>query len=258
MEIEGRLWIKRQKASFLGRGRVELLEQIKREGSISKAAKAMQMSYKAAWDAVDAMNNLSPTPLVERTSGGKGGGGTLITPEGEEAIKAFRELERIQERLFEVLGDSVEDWQEAMERARRINMKTSARNQINGKVSVITQGSVNSEVALEIGGGTIYAIITNESLEEMGLEVGMEAYAIIKASWVMIGVGDPKGLSARNRLKGVLQEVVEGAVNGEVKIKVGEKLLTAIITNEAIRELELKAGMEAYAIIKASHVLLGV
>jgi len=75
---------------------------------------------------------------------------------------------------------------------------------------------------------------------------------------VMIGVGDPKGLTARNRLKGVLQEVVEGAVNGEVKIKVGEKLLTAIITNEAIRELELKAGMEAYAIIKASHVLLGV
>lgn len=258
MKLEGRVWIRHQEASFLGRGRVELLEQIKNHGSISKAAKAMKMSYKAAWDAVDAMNNLSPVPLVERTSGGKGGGGTTVTPEGEEAIRAFREFEKIQAKLFEALGDSLESWQQAMERIQRISLKTSARNQLIGRVSAITKGALNSEVALDIGGRSLYATITNESLEEMGLALGMEAVAIIKASWVMIGTGDLSTLSARNRLQGVLTEVIEGAVNGEVRIKVGEKTLTAVITNEAIRELDLKAGMEACAVIKSNHILLGV
>lgn len=70
--VEGRFWINKSEHNFLGQGRMELLMHIDKEGSITKAAKSMQMSYKAAWDAVDAMNNLSEFPLVESSKGGKG------------------------------------------------------------------------------------------------------------------------------------------------------------------------------------------
>ena len=73
--IDGRLWISKSEQNFLGKGRIELLEQIHLTGSISAAAKAMKMSYKAAWDAIDAINKLSDAPLVTRATGGKGGGG---------------------------------------------------------------------------------------------------------------------------------------------------------------------------------------
>ena len=71
--LEARLWMKKSDKNYLGKGRIELLERIREHGSIHAAAKAMKMSYKAAWDSVDAMNNLSETPLVEKVSGGKGG-----------------------------------------------------------------------------------------------------------------------------------------------------------------------------------------
>ena len=262
MRIDGRLWIKRDDATFLGRGRVELLEQIKRHGSISKAAKAMSMSYKAAWDTVDSMNNLSPLPLVERSTGGKGGGGSKITQAGDEAIVAFRALERVQERLFDALGDTLSEWDSALEKIGKISIKTSARNQLLGTISAINRGSVNSEVELNIGEVKLHVMITNESLAEMGLETGMEAYALFEASWVMIALGETEGISARNRLKGTVDSITKGAINGEVKLKVGfgsqSKIITASITNEAIDELGLCEGMEASALIKANHILLGI
>ena len=94
MEIYGRFWVKKDSKNFLGLGKVELLKGILEYGSISSAAKSMRMSYKAAWDNVDCMNNLSSKDLVSSLIGGKGGGGTKITKEGKLAIEAFDELEK--------------------------------------------------------------------------------------------------------------------------------------------------------------------
>ena len=102
--IDGRLWLSKADHNFLGKGRIELLEQIGETGSISKAAKAMKMSYKAAWDAVDAMNNLAEEPLVERSTGGKGGGGTHLTPYARELITTYRVLEEEHERFLHNLS----------------------------------------------------------------------------------------------------------------------------------------------------------
>ena len=79
--------------SLLGKGRLELLRQIESTGSISKAAKAMKMSYKSAWDAVDAMNNAMGAPLVESASGGTRGGGSRLTSAGKRLIREFELLE---------------------------------------------------------------------------------------------------------------------------------------------------------------------
>lgn len=94
MEIYGRFWIKKDSKNYLGIGRIELLRGIVKTGSISSSAKSMRMSYKAAWDSVDAMNNLSPSPLVISATGGRGGGGTKVTKDGELAIEAFDEIEK--------------------------------------------------------------------------------------------------------------------------------------------------------------------
>ncbi len=90
--IKGRVWITCDEETFLGYGRVVLLERIKEYGSITKAAKSMDMSYRHAWELVESMNRLAPTPLVDTSIGGTGGGGAALTPTGEKAIELFWEL----------------------------------------------------------------------------------------------------------------------------------------------------------------------
>ena len=104
LRLHGRLWLTLDGRNFLGRGRVELLERIRATGSISQAARAMKMSYKAAWDAVDAMNNAWGRPLVESATGGKGGGGTQLTEDAETLIAAFRRWEEEHRRFLESLA----------------------------------------------------------------------------------------------------------------------------------------------------------
>ena len=91
-ELMGRIWIEGKEGTFLGYGRVILLERIKEYGSISEAAKSMDMSYRHAWELVDSINKQAREPLIETATGGKGGGGARLTAAGERAVSAFRDL----------------------------------------------------------------------------------------------------------------------------------------------------------------------
>lgn len=88
----GRFWIENDGQTFLGYGRVVLLEKIKEQGSISKAARSMKMSYKHAWDLINSMNRQAREPLVTMSKGGKGGGGAQLTAAGEKAVTDFKSL----------------------------------------------------------------------------------------------------------------------------------------------------------------------
>lgn len=92
LKVSGRIWMETASGITIGSGRIILLENILRLGSITLAAKEMKMSYRQAWEQVDAMNRMGSIPLVIRVSGGKGGGGTRLTEEGEKMIKAFHSL----------------------------------------------------------------------------------------------------------------------------------------------------------------------
>ncbi len=89
----GRIWLDGPDGTFLAYGRIVLLERIQQFGSISQAAKSMGMSYKHAWDLVDSINRQADQPLVSKTSGGKRGGGTTLTPRGIQAIASFWALD---------------------------------------------------------------------------------------------------------------------------------------------------------------------
>ncbi|MDP2026546.1 TOBE domain-containing protein [Sulfuriferula sp.] len=244
-----------------GKGRIELLEAIAGTGSIAAAAKAVGLSYKGAWQAVEEMNNLSREPLVVRTSGGRHGGGTVLTPHGLQVVALFKRLNEEYRQFFAALGRGMEDFSQFVQLIRRMDMKTSARNEFLGRVKALNRGPVNAEVILDIGGGNdLVAIITQESVDNLGLVIGKEAYALIKAPWVIITAADSQlKTSARNKLCGVVSRCQEGAVNGEVVIDlVGGKSVAAIITNESIKSLGLKEGIPACALIKASHIILAV
>lgn len=261
MKIEGRLWIANDDGNLAGRGRIDLLQRIAETGSISQAAKSMGMSYKAAWDAVDTMNNLAGAPLVERSTGGKGGGGTQLTERGRRLIASFKLIDDEHRRFLQSLGEHIEDFAGIYPLIRRLNMKTSARNQFYGKVSRIRSGAVNDEIDVALpGGDEIVAVITRESTQHLGLAVGSEVIALIKAPWVIVAVPDEDiRLSARNRLRGTVVKLTPGAVNTEVVIQLqGGTTVCAVITNESAHELGLAEGRPACAIFNASHVILGV
>lgn len=239
---------------------IELLELIDEHGSINKAASTMGMSYKAAWLAIESINNMSKEPVVLRQTGGSQGGGTLLTGYGRRFVHLYRCVEEEQKKLFEKLDANFNDFEQYQKLLRRFNMQTSARNQFLGTVTSIKKGAVNAEVALDIGSGDqIFAIITNESLEHLALKEGKEAYALFKAPWVILTREEKLKTSARNELRGKVTQIQKGAVNSEVNVELaGGKIVSAVLTNESVESLVLKVGVQVCALIKASHVILAV
>ena len=139
-------------------------------------------------------------------------------------------------------------------------MKISARNQLKGTINHIIAGAENSEVTLELANGQgITAIITASSVERLALRVGSAAYAIIKASSVMLVTGEAIQTSARNKIAGTISQVTAGAVNSEVLLDLGQGLnIAAIITKDSCERLGLSKGLPAQALIKASSIMLAV
>jgi molybdate transport system regulatory protein len=92
LRVAGRVWIEKGGTTYLAWGRIVLLERIREYGSISAAARSMGMGYPHAWDLVEKMNRMSPSPLVVKSTGGTRGGGAVLTPRGEAAVEMFRSL----------------------------------------------------------------------------------------------------------------------------------------------------------------------
>ena len=235
--------------------RMALVEAIGELGSISAAARKVGLSYKAAWDAVQALNNLFDGPLVEAAPGGSRGGTAVLTLRGRTALAAFRrvqvEMDGALAKLDGALGADV-FWS--------LGMKTSARNALRGVVARLTPGTVSAEVVLRVADGLeITAVVTAHSVEELGLEVGVPAIALIKSSFIVLAKGEGLRTSARNQVPGVVTSREDGAVSSEVRLDIGQgKTLAATITVESAEALELNVGEPVTALIKAPHVILAV
>jgi molybdate transport system regulatory protein len=139
-------------------------------------------------------------------------------------------------------------------------MQISARNQFAGVVKTVHKGAVKSDVILDIGDGLeIFANITNEAVADLRLAPGRTAVALIKSSFVILTSDREVRVSARNRLSGIVLEVIPGSVNSEVKLQLaGKRILTAIVTVDGLKEMGLVKGASCTALVKASHVLLAV
>lgn len=264
-KLTGHLQIDTAMGSFLGERRIRLMEAIERHGSILQAAKAVPMSYKAAWDAVDDMNNLAPQPLVRRVTGGRHGGGTELTDFARRLMAFYRALEAESQLALDRLttdlaqANGAIDTTDFRQTLRRMSMKTSARNQFAGPVIALKEESVDVEVRVGLAPGLeLTAIVTRDSAENLGLAAGRDVMAFVKASSIVLVVEEDCRISARNRFRGEVVHIHRGPVNAEVSIALpgGQHVLTAVITDQSVQRLGLVEGFQVTAVFKASSVFL--
>ena len=137
-------------------------------------------------------------------------------------------------------------------------MKLSARNQFPGTVTQVNEGAVNGIVTIDVNGTPVTSTISMSAIRELGLEPSKKAYAVVKATEVMVGLGEHLTLSARNQFPGKVISVEKGAVNSIVRMEaLGGNTISATISNAAVEELGLKQGVDALAVIKATSVMVG-
>lgn len=259
----GRFGVDLGAGSFLGETRVRLLEAIERSGSISQAAKEVPLSYKAAWDAVDAMNNLAEQPLVERVVGGRHGGGSILTDYGRRVVALYRAMEAEYQLALDRVSARLAAREEADPQAlrrllRSVGVTTSARNQFVGPVTFLRAGEVTYEVGVRFDGRhEIVAHISREGAEQMRLNIGRELHAWVNASSVILMTDAGVRLSARNQLWGEVLRIHEGPVAADVVLSLASgRTVSSLVTREALADLALREGSRACAVFKASSVML--
>jgi molybdate transport system regulatory protein len=263
MSVEGdlsaSLILRRGALARVGLERIALVEAVGELGSITAAAKRMGLSYKGAWDAIQALNNLFDAPLTAASAGGKAGGAAVVTPRGHAVIKAFREVEReigaALSRLEAGLAGAPD--QGLGDLFWSLGLRTSARNALRGTVARLGEGAVTVEVGLALGDGVeIVSVITRHSVEELGLAVGKPAVALIKSSFVSLA---REAGSSVNRLAGVIVDREDGAEASEIRLTLtAGKTLVATTSRRQADDLGLSVGEPVVAMIEPANVILAV
>jgi molybdate transport system regulatory protein len=259
--------------------RIDILRQIGAGGSISQAARAVGVSYKAAWQAVDTLTNLAGTPLVARAVGGAGGGGAQLTEAGRQLLAAA-------EAMAQARSAVLSRWQAAPHAGpalARLAVRTSMRNQLPGVVErLVVQGQI-AEVHLRLGLGlaedapapgtggvkaapaALVSRITRESAELLGLQPGLAVQALCKATAVRVersGRGaSPSGLAAAGELQGAHRlparatRVVRGASGDEVSAELAGGLQ---MVGFATPGSGLRAGSPVALVVEDNAVVLAL
>ena len=258
MKIDGRFWFTKEGQSFLGSGRVELLQLIDTTGSINAAAKAMKMSYKAAWERINSMNALADKPLIDRTTGGKGGGGTKLTPYAHELIATFHRFNELHRQFIDRFSEAGNDPQRLARILSRTFLTTSARNQLPATLTQIDTNGLHSTLTLTLVGGDILrSTITAKSVENMGLSVGCDLYAIIKSSDIHIVSALPSSDTTNNILSGTVETLETSGDNIEIALRLeGGTILVALEKEDTLQSL--KINTTAYALISPLHIIIGL
>ena len=258
MKIDGRFWLTKEGQSFLGSGRIELLERIDKIGSIHAAAKEMKMSYKAAWERINGMNALADQPLIERTTGGKGGGGTKLTPYARELIATFHRFNELHRQFIDRFSEAGNDPERLARILSRTFLTTSARNQLPCVLKEIETNGLHSTLTLALqGDDTLRSTITAKSVENMGLSIGCDTYAIIKSSDINIVSTPSSSNITDNCLCGTIETLERSGDNIEIALRLaGGTLLIALEKQDTLKNLQI--GMEAYAIISPLHIIIGL
>lgn len=258
MQAEILLTLKLQQRLFADPRRITLLKYIAQTGSISQGAKEAGISYKSAWDAINEMNQLSEQPLVDRATGGKGGGGALLTRYGQRLIELYDLLAQIQQKAFDVLSlDDGLPLNSLLAAISRFSLQTSARNQWFGTVTGRDRDRVQQHVDILLADGEtrLKVAITAQSGERLGLDEGKEVLVLLKAPWVNITTDRSQAETADNQLTGVISHIEHGSEHSEVLLRLPDgQQLCATLARE--RAAALKEGSEVVAYFNADRVII--
>jgi len=172
-----KIWLELKGEPLLGEGGAEILEAIKKEKSITRAAKRAGMSYRYVWNHLAKTEKALGEPIVTRFKGGKtGGGGAILNALGESLLREYR---RVESYVGEILGD--EEYWEA------VGLKISARNRLKGIVKSVEKGDIVAKVKIEVTApASVTALISSEAVEDLDIKKGDKVEAVVKATEVMI------------------------------------------------------------------------
>jgi molybdate transport system regulatory protein len=258
MQAEILLTLKLQQRLFADPRRIALLKQIEQTGSISQGAKNAGISYKSAWDAINEMNQLSEHTLVERATGGKGGGGAMVTRYGKRLIQLYDLLGQIQQKAFDVLSDDdAMPLNSLLAAISRFSLQTSARNQWFGTITSVDRQQVQQhvDVLLADGSTSLKIAITTQSVQRLDLEQGKEVLVLLKAPWVGITRNSTLASKADNQLLGHISHIERGESQCEVLMSLpdGQQLCATVPVADT---QDLTEGAEVTAYFNADKVIL--
>ena len=258
MELSSKLTLEMLGKPFLLEKRIELLHAIEEHGSISKAAKAVPMSYKSAWEAVDTMNSLSPEPIVYRETGGKDGGGTTITAYGETLLKNYALLKAEHTRFLARLSELTDIQSGTFKTIGRLAMQISARNQIQAEIISIESHNVNAKIVLRLKSGQrLISVITQEAVENLQLEKAQTVTAIFKSSVVVL-LNSITQQSDDNILEGMVSKIDRDAENIKVLVNIGKQdKIISVMHRDTLEDMELCEGNTIQIMIKNSDIMVG-
>lgn len=254
IKFSGRFWIDRNAHVFLGPGRIELLEKIDSGSSIAEAARQLGMGYKTAWDMLNAMNSQAEEPLVIRTKGGRHGGGTVLTEHGKKMIVTYRLIESEYYAMLLSLEQRYPDLSQWQKLKPRLQLRTSARNQLSCKIQALEKYGHRILATLDLGEKQhLQALLTQTSVDEMGLSVGRQVIALMKAP--LISISAQPSAEESQLLEGVLQHIDEDDAGGaevEILLKSGQTLIAVLDDAHVLPALESRV----YAVIDPKQVIL--
>ena len=241
---------------LVGRDRIKLLEAVAKHGSISKAAKAVGYSYKTAWDSVDAINNLLPSPaFVTKMGGSGGGGGAHVTEEGLRLIDTFHKIEEKLARLSSRISETGLHGDEEL-LLFTFGARISSRNAFHCVIEKIRKGPVDVELYLRLASGAeLIAVVTNAAVDELELDIGKKVLALVKA--YAINLSNQKRAGDENNVSGTVIRLIQGPKSWEILLNIGDgKTLTAVIPLERAEKLEIKKGDKLIAHFSPQDVII--
>lgn len=249
--LSAELLLSRGAEEFLSSKRVQLLENITIFGSISKAANASGITYKTAWSWIDKMNSLSAKSMVQRISGGKGGGGTIVTSYAKELICRYEELEALHQKHLDTLErafDTLEDE----------SREEFVFSRLNAQILKIEKYGKKATLSLRLSSGEMISAQAPWAFVEVNeLKVTSLVYVLIESEAVSVSKSFEKEISSRNRLKTKVKEIVIRGEDVLLKLILAEdEVLTSQITLKSFKNLNIKEEDELLALFKAYSITL--
>jgi molybdate transport system regulatory protein len=229
--------------------RLEVLRLIGQSGSISEAARQAGISYKAAWQAVDTLSNLSGLQLVEKVVGGVGGGGARLTGSGQQLLALASDLDEARAQVMARFSGTGLT-------GRTLGMRTSMRNQVPAQVLRCERSNPSEPLC------TVYlrtechtelcSAITEESAELLGLHAGLPVLVLSKATAVQIHTNKPV---QGNAVQGSIERIGVGAAKDEIVIRAASGALWVGLADTGNG---MRTGQAGWACMPPSALVIGL
>ena len=249
LSLDSDLCLSKDNESFLSAKKVKLLENIIIYGSISKAAKASEITYKTAWAWIDKMNSLTSKPLFQRISGGKGGGGTIVTAYAKELMCRYEEVSALHTKHLATLSKAFDNLDDEVK-------EDFIFSRLNAEIIDMFEQDKKAILSLKLESNEIISAQTPiEFLKIKNLGIGSFVSVLIESESISVSKSFDKDISSRNKLKTKVKDIIINGSDVLLNLSLSnDEMISAQITHQSYENLKVKKEDELLAIFKAYSI----